>query len=148
MMERDRIRAGRLPGERSPEVAEFLSSMEADRWIAEADVLVDIAHLLMLHRQDLVDGDAARAVMQVLLEIYDHGVPEEAFEDRFEDIHAGIEAYLIGRTGEDRGGRLHTGRSRNDEVATCIRLRLRGELTGLDGGTHPAPRDPARSGRP
>jgi argininosuccinate lyase len=133
MMERDRIRVGRLPGERSREVAEFLSSMEADRWIAEADILVDIAHLLMLRRQDLVEKDTARAVMQVLLDLYDHGIPREAFDDQFEDIHAGIEAYLIGRTGEERGGRLHTGRSRNDEVATCIRIRLRNELSGLMG---------------
>jgi argininosuccinate lyase len=133
MMERDRIRAGRLSEERSPEVAEFLSSMEADRWIAKADILVDIAHLLMLHRQDLVEKEAAQAVMQVLLELYDRGIPVEVFDDRFEDIHAGIEAYLIGRTGEERGGRLHTGRSRNDEVATCIRIRLREEMTGLMG---------------
>ncbi len=133
MMERDRIRAGRLPGERSPEVAEFLSSMEADRWIAEADILVDIAHLLMLCRQDLVEPDAARSIMRVLLELHDQGIPAEVFEDRFEDIHAGIETYLIERIGEDRGGRLHTGRSRNDEVATCIRIRLRTELTGLMG---------------
>jgi argininosuccinate lyase len=132
-MERDRIRAGRLPGERSREVEEFLSSMDADRWIAGADILVDIAHLLMLRRQDLIEKDAARSVMQVLLELYDQGIPEEVFMDRFEDIHAGIEAYLIGRTGEEQGGRLHTGRSRNDEVATCIRIRLRQELLGLMG---------------
>jgi argininosuccinate lyase len=107
--------------------------MEADRWIAEADILVDIAHLLMLRRQDLVETDAARAIMQVLLDLYDQGIPAEVFDKQFEDIHAGIEAYLIGRTGEERGGRLHTGRSRNDQVATCIRIRLRKELTGLMG---------------
>ncbi|MDD1679384.1 MAG: argininosuccinate lyase, partial [Methanomicrobiales archaeon] len=133
IMERDRIRAGRLSEDRSREVAEFLSSMEADRWIAEADILVDIAHLLMLHHQGLVEKDTARVLLEALLELYERGIPEEVFDDCYEDIHAGIEAYLIGRTGIDRGGRLHTGRSRNDEVATCIRLRLREEMTGLMG---------------
>lgn len=132
-MERDRIRAGRLSEERPSEVVAFLSSMEADRWIAEADILVDIAHLLMLQHQDLVEKDAARRIMQVLLELYDSGIPVEVFDDRFEDVHAGIEAYLIGRMGEEWGGRLHTGRSRNDEVATCIRIRLRKEINGLMG---------------
>jgi argininosuccinate lyase len=133
MMEKDRIRTGRLTDERSQEVAEFLSSMEADRWIADADILVDMAHLLMLVRQGLVEKEAARAIMQVLLELQEKGIPAEVFQDRFEDIHAGIEAYLIGRIGEEWGGRLHTGRSRNDEVATCIRIRLRQELAGLMG---------------
>jgi len=132
-MEQDRIRAGRLEGERSGDVATFLSSMDADRWIASADVLVDMAHLVMLYRQGLIDKEPAQAVMQVLLELHTKGLPEEVFDERFEDIHAGIEAYLIARTGEENGGRLHTGRSRNDEVATCIRLRLREELTGMLG---------------
>jgi argininosuccinate lyase len=133
MMERDRIRAGRLSEERPAEVSAFLSSMEADRWIAEADILVDIAHLLMLYRVHLVEKETAGAVMRVLLELHDRGLPTEVFEDRFEDIHAGVEAYLIARTGIEHGGRLHTGRSRNDEVATCIRIRLRQELAGLMG---------------
>jgi argininosuccinate lyase len=132
-MERDRIRAGRLSEERSGEVAAFLSSMKADRWIAEVDLLVDMAHLLMLQRQALVEEEAGRAIMGVLLDLYEKGLPPEVFEDRFEDIHAGIEAYLIDRVGEEFGGRLHTGRSRNDEVATCIRLRLREEILGLIG---------------
>ena len=42
-----------------------------------------------------------------------------------EDIHAGIEAQLIADAGSDAGGRMHLGRSRNDEVATCLRMRTR-----------------------
>jgi len=132
-MERDRIRSGRLGEERPDEIIRFLSSMEADQWIGEADILVDIAHLLMLLKVNLIGEDAAKAIMQVLLELQKQGLPPEVFEARYEDIHAGIEAYLIHRIGEEYGGRLHTGRSRNDEVATCIKLRLRDELMGLMG---------------
>lgn len=129
-MQEDVVRRGRLSGERVPEIKQFLSSMEADRSIAEADLLVDIAHLLMLKRQDVIDHDNAVAIMKVLLGMQGNGVPEEAFSDHFEDIHAGIESVLIGAAGEEAGGRLHIGRSRNDEVAACIRLHVRDELLG------------------
>ena len=127
-MHEDQIRRGRLGGERGCDVSRFLSSMEADRKIAEADVLVDMAHLIMLRRKDLIGEEHARAIMDLLIGFSGNGLPEEVFDDRFEDIHAGIEAYLIDRLGEDVGGRIHLGRSRNDEVATCIRIRTREEL--------------------
>ncbi|MDV2481823.1 argininosuccinate lyase [Methanoculleus sp. Wushi-C6] len=130
-MRSDQIRQGRLSGERSGDLEHFLASMEADRWIAEADLLVDMAHLLGLRRQGIIDEAPARALMAALLDLHDHGLPEEAFDEKFEDIHAGKEAYLIDRVGEDFGGRLHMGRSRNDEVATCIRVRLKQELIAL-----------------
>jgi len=130
-MKRDQIREGRLSDERSHEVMRFLSSMDADHWIAREDLLVDMAHLLMLHEQKIIGEEPATALMAELLELYDHGMPDELFDERFEDIHAGKEAYLIGRVGEEYGGRLHMGRSRNDEVATCIRIRLRDELLAL-----------------
>ena len=47
-----------------------------------------------------------------------------------EDVHEAIEARMS-MVGSPRGGRMHTGRSRNDEVATCIRLALRGEMLDL-----------------
>ncbi|KLK87272.1 argininosuccinate lyase [Methanoculleus sediminis] len=130
-MRSDQIRQGRLAGERSGDLEHFLASMDADRWIARADLLVDMAHLLGLSRQEIIDEAPARALMAALLDLYDNGLPEEAFDERFEDVHAGKEAYLIDRVGEDFGGRLHMGRSRNDEVATCIRIRLKEEILAL-----------------
>jgi argininosuccinate lyase len=127
-MQEDVVRRGRLSGERTGEINQFLSSMDADRCIADADLLVDIAHLMMLERQGVIDRENAAAIMKVLLAMQKTGVPEEAFSEHFEDIHAGIESVLIAIAGEDAGGRLHIGRSRNDEVAACIRLHLRDEL--------------------
>lgn len=127
-MQNDVVRRGRLAGDRKGEMAHFLSSMRADECIADADILVDIAHLIMLCKQKMVTPDATRVMMGALLELYDDGVPESAFDDRFEDIHAGIESVLIAKVGEEAGGRLHMGRSRNDEVAACIRIRLREDL--------------------
>jgi argininosuccinate lyase len=129
-MQIDQIRAGRLGGVRDERLLCYLSSMDADRWIAEADVLVDIAHVVMLRRQGLIDAMPAKAVLRVLLQFYDQGIPQEAFSPVYEDIHAGIEAALMKKAGEESGGKLHTGRSRNDEVATCLRIRLREEILG------------------
>ena len=53
-MQEDVVRRGRLSGERTQGIKQFLSSMDADRSIAGADLLVDIAHLLMLKRQDVI----------------------------------------------------------------------------------------------
>ena len=130
-MSSDHIRAGRLSADRSGTIASYLASMDADRWIARADLRVDMAHLLMLTRQDIVDRVSAQQVMKELLHLYRDGLPESVFDTTHEDIHAGIEGHLIDVVGLDAGGRLHIGRSRNDEVATCIRLRLREELCGL-----------------
>jgi len=124
----DVVRLGRLSGERSEKMMKFLSSMRADWCIADADILVDIAHVLMLEKQRIIPGAAAGRLLAVLLAMHDEGIPEEVFDDRFEDVHAGIESLLIQVVGTENGGRLHIGRSRNDEVATCIRIKLREEV--------------------
>ena len=127
-MRTDVVRLGRLSGERSGEMMHFLSSMRSDRCIADADILVDLAHVLMLEKQKIIDKETAKHLLGALLELFDEGIPEEVFDDRFEDVHAGIEALLIESVGADAGGRMHMGRSRNDEVATCIRIKVREEM--------------------
>jgi argininosuccinate lyase len=127
-MHKDVVRQGRLGGVRNCDIESFLSSMEADRYIARADILVDMAHLLMLMRNGIVEPEVGAALMPPLLTMHRTGVPDEAFEEQYEDIHAGIESGLIAKAGIHAGGRLHIGRSRNDEVATCIRIRIREEI--------------------
>ena len=125
IMTRDVVRKARLSGERTEDIESLLSSMEADRSIASSDVLVDMAHLIMLTRQQIVHEDHAKTLMKELLIMHESGVPQDAFDPSYEDIHAGIETVLTKKTGGDAGGRLHIGRSRNDEVATCLRIRTR-----------------------
>jgi argininosuccinate lyase len=127
-MRNDVVRRGRLSGERSGEMMQFLSSMGADRQLADSDILVDIAHVMMLNKQRIIEPGTAASLLSALLTLYDDGIPESAFGDQFEDIHAGIESFLIECTGEETGGRLHSGRSRNDEVATCLRIRIREDI--------------------
>jgi argininosuccinate lyase len=103
---------------------EFLSSLSADERIFAADLAVDRAHVVMLTEQGIVDEADAGAILEALaaIESAGHGALPEG-----EDIHEAIETAVIERVGLD-GGRMHTARSRNDEVAACIRYRLREDL--------------------
>lgn len=111
---------------------EFIRSLDADRWLFLADLLVDKAHVVMLREQRILPKEDAAAILLCLTQLEDRA--EEFLEHelpRYEDVHTAIEAEVIRELGEDVGGRMHTGRSRNDEVATCIRLALRHELYQL-----------------
>ncbi|WIV68421.1 argininosuccinate lyase [Natrialbaceae archaeon AArc-T1-2] len=102
----------------------FLSSLAADRRIFAADLAVDRAHVVMLAECDVIGDDVASEILEALKEI------EAAGHDDLpdgEDVHEAIETAVIERIGPD-GGKMHTARSRNDEVATCIRYRLREDV--------------------
>jgi argininosuccinate lyase len=103
---------------------EFLSSLAADRRIFAADLAVDRAHVVMLAEQGIVADDEVGAILGALDDVEAAG--HEALPDG-EDVHAAIETAVIDRVG-DVGGKMHTARSRNDEVAACIRYRLRADL--------------------
>jgi len=103
---------------------EFLSSLAADAAIFEADLAVDRAHVVMLAEQGIVDDVVAGEILDALDDVAAAG--HSALPDG-EDVHEAIETAVINRVGPD-GGRIHTARSRNDEVATCIRYRLREDL--------------------
>jgi argininosuccinate lyase len=102
----------------------FLSSLAADERIFEADLEVDRAHALMLAEEGIVDDDTVGEILTALdaIEVEGH----DSLPDG-EDVHEAIETAVIERIGAD-GGKMHTARSRNDEVATCIRYRLREDV--------------------
>lgn len=105
----------------------FLSSLAADRRLFAADLAVDRAHVVMLAEQEIIGDETAGAILGALAEIETAG--HEALPEG-EDVHEAIETAVIDLIGPD-GGRMHTARSRNDEVATCIRYRLREDVLGL-----------------
>ncbi|HUI40203.1 MAG TPA: argininosuccinate lyase [Methanothrix sp.] len=111
-------------GQISEDVLAFLSSREADKRIFQADLLVDRAHLVMLREQALISEDVCSEIICALDDL------QETDLGQGEDVHEAIEAHILSRVGPE-GGRMHTGRSRNDEVATCLRIALRAEMLGL-----------------
>jgi argininosuccinate lyase len=126
----DILRRGRLSAGKSEEINAFTSSLQADRWIFPSDIMVDKAHTAMLAKQGVIGKKDAAAILKALGRIEKDGVDAVRIED-FEDVHMAIESGLIKAVGENAGGRMHSGRSRNDEVATCVRISARNELLGL-----------------
>ncbi|MGB9964375.1 argininosuccinate lyase [Halobacterium hubeiense] len=102
----------------------FLSSMDADDRIFAADLAVDRAHVVMLAEQGVIGDGEAATILGALDGVEDAGF--DALPDG-EDVHEAIETAVVERVGPV-GGKMHTARSRNDEVATCIRARLREDL--------------------
>ncbi len=103
---------------------EFLSSLAADERIFAADLAVDRAHVVMLAEQEIIDEGDTGEILAALAEIETEGhgkLPDG------EDVHEAIETAVIERVGP-AGGRMHTARSRNDEVAACLRYRLREDV--------------------
>ncbi|SFR86287.1 argininosuccinate lyase [Halomicrobium zhouii] len=102
----------------------FLSSLEADERIFHADLAVDRAHVVMLAEQGIVEDDTVGEILRALddIEADGHGALPDG-----EDVQEAIESAVIDRVGSD-GGKMHTARSRNDEVAADIRYRLREDL--------------------
>ncbi|HYM68883.1 MAG TPA: argininosuccinate lyase [bacterium] len=129
-----RLWGGRFRGDLDPKIAAFTTSLPFDRRMYRADILGSIAHATMLGRCGIVPhGDAdviVRGLREILSEI-DAGVLSIGGA---EDIHTFVEATLRARIG-DPAGRLHTARSRNDQVATDLRYYLKAEIVKLVGRT-------------
>ncbi len=107
----------------------FLRSLEADPWLFPADLWVDRAHVVMLEKRKVLSREEAARILRGLDSIEKDGVAGIRLEER-EDLHTAIEAELTERIGP-AGGKMHTARSRNDEVATCIRVALRDDLLAV-----------------
>ena len=109
-------------------VQRYTASVDFDQRLWQADIAGSLAHAEMLAAQGVIGAqdlaDIQRGMAQIRLEI-----EEGRFEWKLalEDVHLNIEARLTTLVG-DAGKRLHTGRSRNDQVATDVRLWLRGEI--------------------
>jgi len=121
----------RLSGERDELLVDFVESLSVDERLYKYDIVGSIAHAQMLAEQKLITRDEFKQIKDGLIEI-----GEEISEGRFkfdkqlEDIHMAIESALVKKIGE-AGRKLHTGRSRNDQVATDIRLWMRDEIEVL-----------------
>lgn len=110
----------------------FLSSLKDDMEIVEVDILGTMVHDYMLFKQGIISKQDAKSILKALLEIRDEVVKGSFLPDpNYEDIHPLIEARVIEKIGIEIGGKIHSGRSRNDQVAVDIRLKLRDYLLAL-----------------
>ena len=114
-------------------VQRYTASVFFDKRLAQADIQGSLAHADMLAAQGIISADDLAAIQRGMSAISAE-IESGAFDWQLalEDVHLNIEARLTQLVG-DAGKRLHTGRSRNDQVATDIRLWLRGEIDLLGG---------------
>ena len=123
--------AGRNAANTSALADDFNSSIRFDKRMYKQDILGSVAHAKMLARQAIISADDAEKITEGLLSILsDIESGRLDFDMSAEDIHMFIETELTARIG-DAGKRLHTARSRNDQVALDIRMYLRDECEGV-----------------
>ena len=126
---------GRFTKETNQLVHNFNESLSFDRKFYRQDIRGSIAHVKMLARQGILSSEDEKAIIEGLtgiLEDLDSGkltIPEHS---EYEDIHSFVEGTLTERIGE-AGKRLHTGRSRNDQVALDMKMYVRDEIAEMDG---------------
>nr|MCU0952893.1 argininosuccinate lyase [Burkholderiaceae bacterium] len=115
-------------------VLRYTASVGFDQRLAQADIAGSLAHAAMLARAGVLSADDLAAIERGMGQIrgeIERG--EFAWKLDLEDVHLNIERRLTELVG-DAGKRLHTGRSRNDQVATDVRLWLRGEIDAIVAG--------------
>ena len=127
----DKLLRGRFSEPTDAFVEAFTASVSLDRRLYAADIRASIAHAQMLCTTGVLTAAEANAIETGFAAIH-AAIESGEFEwsDALEDVHMNLEAELTRRIGE-AGKKLHTGRSRNDQVATSMRLYLRDEIDAI-----------------
>ncbi|KER07128.1 Argininosuccinate lyase protein [Marine Group I thaumarchaeote SCGC AAA799-E16] len=115
----------RLGNDLSDITLDYVSSIDDDSAIAFYDILGSQAHALMLYQQNIITKNDAKKILSSL-----ESLKDETFDSSSgaEDIHELIEALVIKRAGMASGGKMHTARSRNDQVVLDIRMKIRDDI--------------------
>ncbi|MBV9330934.1 MAG: argininosuccinate lyase [Alphaproteobacteria bacterium] len=131
-MSSNRMWGGRFRTGPAQAMEEITPSIDFDKRLAREDLACSRAHVAMLADRKIIDAADRDAILKGL-DTIEHEIAEDKFVYRrsLEDIHLNIESRLAELIGP-AAGRLHTARSRNDQVATDLRLWLRDAISGLD----------------
>lgn len=131
-MSDQKLWSGRFKKSTTEQVDHFHSSISFDKRMYKQDIEGSIAHAKMLGKQNIISQQESELIQKTLLDILkDIEDGKVVFEEKAEDIHMNIETILINRIG-DTGKKLHTGRSRNDQVALDIRMYLKKEINNIE----------------
>jgi len=134
-MKMEKLWGGRFEELPSKEMVEFLSGRDVrgippcDERLIPYDLWGDRAHILMLCRQGILSKQDGKRILKGLKEIETlRQKGSFRLDASKEDVHSNIESYLIERVGIESGGKVHTGRSRNDQIVLDMRLYLRDQV--------------------
>ncbi|MCW7761630.1 argininosuccinate lyase [Photorhabdus luminescens] len=128
----EKLWGGRFSKEIDRNVLKYTLTTDIDTRLIRYDIWGSMAHLAMLRDCKIVSEEAAKKIFSVLVKLYELNEQEELILDpELEDVHLNIESLVIQEIGSEYGGRLHTARSRNDQVVTDTRMYLRAELLDI-----------------
>jgi argininosuccinate lyase len=127
---------GRFTGNVAEQTLHFTETTDIDRRFVRHDIWGSVSHVLMLLKADLVTPGDGRKILAALLDLLEEertrGI---VLKVEHEDVHLNVEARILHALGVDVGGRVHTARSRNDQVVTDLRLYLREQILDTYAGT-------------
>ena len=133
-VKQNKLWGGRFTAPTDELVEEFTASINFDKRLYNEDIAGSIAHARMLGRQQIISPEVADKLITALGQVKKEIESGEfVFSVALEDIHMNIESRLGEIVGTEIAGRLHTGRSRNDQVALDFRLFLRSQLEQVEG---------------
>jgi argininosuccinate lyase len=107
----------------------FLSSIDDDKSILYYDVVGSQAHSIMLHEMGHITSSELEKILSALEEAKKN--PAKVQTEGYEDIHEALEAFIIKHAGMTAGGKMHTARSRNDQVVLDIRMKIRDDINEI-----------------
>ncbi|MGB9853257.1 MAG: argininosuccinate lyase [Candidatus Bathyarchaeales archaeon] len=117
---------GRIPCVKE-DVVKFTSSIQSDKKLLKAVIKINQAHVIMLMEQKIIEWQDGVKLLQALNKLK----PKIALDPSLEDVHMFVEDKVIEICGPEVGGNLHIAKSRNDQVATAIRMELRENLVSV-----------------
>ena len=126
---------GRFSTSLTTETVAFTQSVEADTRLIGYDIWGSQAHAIMLARQGIISDDELREILRWLQKAEeDFRNGKLTLDANKEDVHMNVESYLIENAGREFGGKLHTARSRNDQVLVDAHLYIREEILNVQRG--------------
>lgn len=130
----DNIYRSRLTGKAEEKASRFRTSVIDDERIFEEDIDGTEAHDIMLYEQGVITKEDLKKILSALEKLrLEKRRGRVELDPKYEDIHELIEGYVIREIGLEVGGKIHTGRSRNDQVVLDIRMRLRSDFNNVSG---------------
>jgi argininosuccinate lyase len=125
------LRKGRFGRKMDSTASEYTSSIRDDVRIFEPVVRINAAHALMLEDRKIMKKSDSKKILKALSKLQKKSVDALDLKPELEDVHMAVEKYVADEAGKEVGGKLHTAKSRNDQVATAIRMTLRQEILDI-----------------
>ena len=114
------------------EILNYVSSLKDDFAIFLYDIIGSEAHVIMLHEIGYLSREELVELLQALEEAKLH--PKSVMKkNEHEDVHESVESYVVEKIGISKGGMLQTARSRNDQVMTDLRMKVRNDINEVSG---------------